>query len=107
MNFDSIPEVTIPHMKGGEGYAKVRLMDDGRVKMMKAILDPGCSIGLHTHEDSFETVYVLEGELVAYLNGAKEIVKAGQIHYCPKGSSHTMKNEGKIPAVSINIVGKE
>ena len=88
IDFSKINEVTIPHLKGGEGYAKARIADDGNVRIMQATLDPGCSIGLHTHEDSAEIVYILEGEGTAYLNGVKEMLKAGMVHYCPKGSAH-------------------
>jgi quercetin dioxygenase-like cupin family protein len=93
-------------MKGGVGEAKVRAVDDGQVRIMKSILAPGASIGLHCHSDSCEIVYILEGQATAYLNGAKEIVKAGQVHYCPKGSSHTMKNETDKPLVCLNIIPK-
>jgi quercetin dioxygenase-like cupin family protein len=107
IDFSKIPEVTIPHLKGGEGYAKARMADDGKVRIMQAILDPGCSIGLHKHEDSSEIVYILEGSGTAYLDGVKETLHAGMVHYCPKGSSHTMINDSKEPLKVLCVVPKQ
>lgn len=104
IDFYQIDEVTIPHMKGGEGYAKARAFVDKDVRIQRSILDPGCSIGLHTHEGSLEVVYVLEGELTCYLNGQKEIARAGEVHYCPQGSAHRMINETDSPVVCLCIV---
>lgn len=107
IDFDKIEEVRIPHMKGGEGYAKARMADDGKVKIMRSILDPGCSIGPHKHEDSCEIVYILEGEGIAILDGKKEILRQGEVHYCPKGSTHSMANESQKPLVCLCIVPKQ
>lgn len=107
IDFSKIPEVTIPHLKGGEGYAKARIADDGNVRIMQAILDPGCSIGLHQHVDSSEIVYILEGSGTAYLDGVKESLVAGMVHYCPKGASHTMINDGSKPLKVLCVVPKQ
>jgi quercetin dioxygenase-like cupin family protein len=107
INFDDIKEVSVPHLKGGEGHAECRAVDDGKVRIMRSVLQPGCSIGLHCHEDSSEIIYILEGEATCYLDGKKEIVRAGQVHYCPKGSTHTMKNETDRPVVCFNVIPKQ
>ena len=107
IDFSLIPEITVPHMKGGEGYAKGRAFIDENVRIQKSILDPGCSIGNHVHEDNYEIVYILEGEATCLLDGKTEIVKAGQVHYCPKGHSHSMKNNGKAPLKCLCIVPKQ
>jgi quercetin dioxygenase-like cupin family protein len=107
LDFDSIDEVTIPHMKGGKGYAKARMKDDGQVKIMRSILDPGCSIGYHSHLDSSEICYILEGEADCVVDGKEETVKAGQVSYCPKGSSHSMENKTSKPLVVLCVVPKQ
>lgn len=107
IDFEKVPEQTIPHLKGGEGYAKARIFDDGKVRIMKAVLEQGCSIGLHTHTDSSEVVYILSGKGVCLLGGEKETVEAGQVHYCPKGSSHSMANENVEPLVVLCVVPKQ
>jgi quercetin dioxygenase-like cupin family protein len=107
MNFDEIAEQTIPHMKGGEGAVKARISDDGKVKIMRGVLEPGSSIGLHKHEDSAEIVYVIEGVMTVLMNGKKELYHPGEVHYCPKGSSHEIRNEGKKTLVCLCVVPKQ
>jgi|SRR5574344_201613 quercetin dioxygenase-like cupin family protein len=107
IDFDSIEEQTIPHMKGGKGYAKCRMYTDGINKILKATLDPGCSIGYHVHSDGAEICYILQGEATCLLDGKEEILHAGQVHYCPKGSSHSMENKTNSPLLVMNVVVKQ
>jgi quercetin dioxygenase-like cupin family protein len=107
IDFENIVEVTISHMKGGKGYAKARIFDDGNVKIMRSILDPGCSIGYHAHVDSAEVCYILEGEASCVVDGKEETVGAGEVSYCPKGSSHSMENKTNKPLVVLCVVPKQ
>ena len=50
LNFDAIDEQVIPNFKGGEKQFKTHLYADEACKIMRASLEPGASIGLHTHE---------------------------------------------------------
>ena len=50
LNFDAIDEQVIPNFKGGEKQLKTHLYADEACKIMRASLEPGASIGLHTHE---------------------------------------------------------
>ena len=61
VEFGAIEETAIPGFKGGEGVTHARMFADGRNRIMRGRLEPGCSIGLHTHEGSSEIVYVLSG----------------------------------------------
>jgi len=107
MNFDEIAQQTIPHMKGGDGVVKARISDDGKVKIMRAVLEPGSSIGLHKHEETSEVVYVINGVMTVAVDGKKELYRQGEVHYCPKGSSHEIRNEGKTNLVCLCIVPKQ
>jgi quercetin dioxygenase-like cupin family protein len=107
IDFKTIPEQTIPRMKGGEGYAKARAYEDERVKILRSTLEKGCSIGLHTHATGDEIVYVLSGEGASYLDGKEEILKAGMVHYCSQGHSHSMKNTGEAPLECLCVVHKQ
>jgi quercetin dioxygenase-like cupin family protein len=107
IDFDQIPEQKIPNMKGGKGVARCRMYTDGMNKILKATLDPGCSIGYHAHTDGAEVCYILEGEATCVLDGQEEIVEAGEVHYCPKGSSHSMENKTTQPLVVMNVVTKQ
>ena len=61
VEFGAMEETAIPGFKGGEGVTHARMFADGCNRIMRGRLEPGCSIGLHTHEGSSEIVYVLSG----------------------------------------------
>ena len=80
VEFGAMEETAIPGFKGGEGVTHARMFADGRNRIMRGRLEPGCSIGLHTHEGSSEIVYVLSG--------------TGKALYCPEGHAHSLVNDG-------------
>ena len=57
VEFGAMEETAIPGFKGGEGVTHARMFADGCNRIMRGRLEPGCSIGLHTHEGSSEIVY--------------------------------------------------
>jgi mannose-6-phosphate isomerase-like protein (cupin superfamily) len=94
LDFHTIGEQTIPHFKGGEGETIARMFTDENGKIMLGRLAPGASIGLHTHETSSEIIYILSGTGKALYDGGSEALAPGQCHYCPKGHSHSLINDG-------------
>ena len=58
LNFGQIPETVIPNMRGGEGQVAAHMFTDSCNKIMKGLLAPGCTIGLHTHDTSSEIIYI-------------------------------------------------
>jgi quercetin dioxygenase-like cupin family protein len=95
IDFTKIPVTELTNFKGGNGTVDAHIFADKDIKIMRSTLHPGGSIGLHAHEGSCEVVYVLKGEGTCLLDSKKEVVKAGQVHYCPNGSTHLMKNESQ------------
>lgn len=93
INFDQIPETVIPHMRGGEGQVASHMHVDGDNKIMKGLLAPGCTIGLHTHDTSSEIIYILSGKGMVLCDGEYEPLAAGDCHYCPKGHAHSLIND--------------
>ena len=59
--FEKRRDTVIPAMYGGEGAVSARMYVDGDNKIMEGVLAPGCSIGLHSHQNSSEIVYILSG----------------------------------------------
>ena len=57
-------------------------------------LIPGASIGLHTHETNSEIMYFLKGTATMICDGVPEKIEPGVCHYCEKGHSHTLINDG-------------
>lgn len=93
LNFDNIEEQVIPNFKGGEKEIKTHMYADERCKIMRATLEPGASIGYHAHETNCEMIFMLKGTGVVLYGDDKEILPEGSCHYCPKGCSHSLRNE--------------
>ena len=90
LDFDRMPSLVQPRFKGGQGEAETRIFQDDMGKILRLTLQPGSSIGLHTHEDSCEIMYFLSG--------------TGLCPYCPRGHSHSVVNTGTEPLVNLGIV---
>lgn len=93
LDFDAIEEQVLPNFKGGEKQFKTHMYTDGACKIMWASLEPGASIGVHTHETDSEIIFMLKGTGVVLCDGGSETLPAGKCHYCPKGHSHSLRNE--------------
>ncbi|MBO4317634.1 MAG: cupin domain-containing protein [Mailhella sp.] len=90
--FHTASEEAYPSFKGGEKELSAKMFFDGANRILWGRLVPGATIGLHTHENDCEAVYVLEGEGVFLYDGTPESAPAGACHYCPKGHSHSLSN---------------
>lgn len=76
----------------------------GRVNLFNVVtLQPGQSIGLHSHTTDSEVYYVLEGELTVTDNGEESVLEAGEAMFTADGGSHSGENrteqEVKVLAV--------
>ena len=104
-------DVTVlPNFKGGEKEFAANMFFDGTNRIFKGRLIPGATIGMHTHEDSCEVIFILEGhgtivELApeSSAEGSAEgsaapaqetatPVGPGDCLYCPKGHTHSLRN---------------
>ena len=107
IDFSKIQETVVPNFKGGEKTLSRRAAGDELCLVMQGCLLPGASIGEHTHADSSEVIFVLSGTASIVCDGAEETVSIGQAHYCPKGSTHTMKNRGDGELRFLAVVPKQ
>lgn len=94
IDFNSIGESILRNFQGGEKQVVAHMFSDDLNRIMRGTLEPGASIGLHTHETSSEILFVHKGSGYVIYDGEKFAVKAGDVHYCPKGHSHTFVNDG-------------
>lgn len=81
-DYDNIPYETIPAFKGGEKEYHVKRHVDHSVTIMRGHLEPGASIGEHTHTDNCETIFILAGIGNALIDGKEERLTPGMAHYC-------------------------
>ena len=98
LDFNKMGVTVLPNFKGGEKEFAANMFFDGTNRIFKGRLIPGATIGMHTHDDSCEVIFILEGSgtIVEKEPGAEtetvSPVSAGDCLYCPKGYSHSLKN---------------
>ena len=64
---------------------------DGELFVFEDLLSQGKMTPLHRHPDASETLYVLEGTIVAHVDGTeREIGAAGVVHF-PRGVTHAFR----------------
>ena len=104
IEFERLEETVIPHFYAGEGETRARMFLDANGKIMRGSLAPGASIGLHIHATSSEIIYILSGTGKALCDGVYEDLSAGKCHYCPKGHTHSLINDGGEDLVFFAVV---
>ena len=107
IKFENVEEKNLPEFKGGVGALNAKMLTDELNKILLGRLEPGSSIGLHTHDDSSEIMYFISGEGRLIHNGAEEKIIAGDCHYCKKGDSHTVINDSKDDLIFFAVVPQQ
>lgn len=104
IDFSDLTPQAIQGFKGGKGLLTARNYVDTNCKIMKHVLAPNASTGLHRHEGNCEIVFVFKGQATVHYDGKTEIVTAGQVHYCPMGHEHYMENNTTEDLVYFAVV---
>lgn len=104
IDFSKLKEITVPHMNGGMGECRARMFMDPSGKIIWSVLPKGSSIGKHLQKTSNDVNYIISGECKAIDNGVEETLKAGDVHYCPKGHEHSIINIGNEDLVLLTVV---
>lgn len=107
LDFAVMEETVIPHMRDGKKEVHSKMHTDELGKIMLNRMVPGSSIGLHTHETSSEIIYILSGTGKFLYDGAWESFGPGVCHYCPKGHSHSLVNDGAEDVVFFAVVPEQ
>ena len=61
----------------------------------KLVLEPGCSIGEHTHENEEELFFVLTGTAETLDNGKTEVLNPGDASICRGGLRSERSRRGR------------
>lgn len=107
IDFEHEDFASIPNFKGGEGHFDAKMHDDGKCKIIRGRVEPGCSSGYHLHEKNAEIIYVIAGAARFNYDDTDEIVTAGNAHYCPEGHSHAMFNASETEPCEVFCVVPE
>ena len=87
---------------GGSVFANMVMTEDTRIILTR--IPPGSSIGEHIQSTGDDVNYVLEGEGKAVCDGKEEILSPGVCHVCPKGSEHSIVNDGEADLILFTTV---
>ena len=101
------------NMRGGKGvvrkmeiFSPEEIYNTGRL-FGKITINPGCSIGAHSHNNEFEAFYILSGKAKIMDNGKEYILEPGDAHICEESHSPGVECHGDDPlemmALIINI----
>ena len=67
-------------------------------------IEPGRTIGLHSHDTNAEVYYVLEGEMVVVQDGEEHLVRAGDVVFTADGHSHSVENRSDRAVKMLEII---
>lgn len=104
IKFDDIQQTVSHSFYNGEKDFKARIFNDSENKILRGVLEPGASIGLHTHKTNSEIIYILKGSGKVLYDDGQEALCAGDCHYCPMGHSHSLVNDSSEELVFFAVI---
>ncbi len=97
-------------MRGGEGSVKIEHMWEAGEEMKsgnrmaaRLVLEPGCSIGAHRHDDEDEMFYIIQGSAEVSDNNVISVLSAGDT-ILTGNSEHAIKNIGKDTLIVLATI---
>ncbi|MBE7007565.1 MAG: cupin domain-containing protein [Ruminococcaceae bacterium] len=106
IKFQEIAEEVIHRMRDGEGNVHKKTFEDDAARIMLLTLEPGASIGRHTHETNYEIFYGVSGKGRVLYADKEEPMLPGCCHYCPQGHDHSLINDGDEPLCVFAVIAK-
>lgn len=104
IDFNQIAETVQKNFYNGEKELVASIFKDENNKILRGKLVAGASIGLHTHETTSETIFIVKGKGKVLYEGKYESVNEGTCHYCPKGHSHSLINDSEDDLIFVAVV---
>lgn len=106
IQFDELSQSVLDHFNSGEGRLIAKIFNDGTNKILQGMLEPGSTVGLHTHTGTSETIFILSGTGKVLYDGVYETIQAGSCHYCPEGHAHSLINDSEGDLHFVAVVPK-
>ncbi|MCD7837648.1 MAG: cupin domain-containing protein [Clostridiales bacterium] len=107
---EQMRHAVIENMRGGEGAIHLEhVLENSETGDRTGLcsvctVEPGCSIGLHTHDTNAEIYYMLEGQLELNQNGKICTIQAGDVVFTADGESHSVANRGDQAAKLLAVI---
>ncbi len=83
----------------------------GALSLVEVVLAPGGAILPHTHSDTEEVIYALEGRCLLRLGETSTVLLPGACAFAPRQVLHALRNDSDLPArlllVSAPAAGAE
>ena len=76
----------------------------GSCFISEGLIAPGGGPPPHIHHSEDESFYMLEGSATFQAGGQTIQAKPGDFIHIPRGTVHSFKNEGKVPARALVII---
>ncbi|MGJ8693378.1 MAG: cupin domain-containing protein [Thalassotalea sp.] len=85
--------------------SKEVLLDNEKIQMVRLVYPPNTESGMHSHQFSYRSIYVVAGGRLTLISADNEpsktiTVKSGQAMYLPN-SHHNVKNVGETEVILI------
>lgn len=104
IKFDALETKVLSNFQGGAGDILAKVAADDAHRIIKSTYAPGVSTGYHLHDVSDEIIFILEGTCKVLHEGQEERLSVGDCHYCKKGESHAVINDGDTDLVMFAVV---
>lgn len=97
-------------MRGGPGSVKLlsalpaEAMPPHCRLLAPMVLEKGCGIGAHVHEEETEVYCCVAGEGIYNDNGTEHVIKPGDITSTGNGENHSIRNEKDEPLVILAFI---
>lgn len=104
IDFNKMAFSELENFKGGENIFNAKMFFDGTNRILFGKLEKNATIGLHTHSDDCEIIYIIDGQGKSICDGKEEILEKGMCHYCGNGHSHCLMNNGTTDLVFFAVV---
>jgi len=90
---------------GSQLVRRIRSEDtDGAFSVVEFVSQPGEGVGMHTHDNEDELVYLLEGEIEVTVGQSTMTATAGTSALLPKGIPHGYSNTGSTPSRLLAVL---
>ncbi len=103
-----ITTTPIEHCMGGQGTVYMEKLLSGPEEMLskgrayvRHTLNPGVTIGKHTHEGEMESMVIVSGQAKHIINGETQELSSGDIIVAQPGDTHELAQVGVEPLVLI------
>lgn len=89
--------------KPGEAVQRIKLTGDDSATVLVVRIAKGGEAKAHSHAANSETVFIYKGTGQLTMEGKTFDLKAGSLHFNPKGATHGVKNLGDGDLIAISV----